>query len=213
METSRSGGIDGLESGLFRALLAGGRADAHEGRAGVRHDGADVREVDVDDAGSGDEVGDALDCLAEDVVAHGERFLEVGVLIGELEELVVRDDDDGVHFFRQVFESLFRELHAVRAFEEERLGDHADSEYALLLCGARHDRRGSRARAAAHAAGDEDHVSALDDILDLRLRLFGRLLADFRIHAGAEALGEGSCRCGSFSLPGSCAGPGYRCSC
>src|SRR6478735_9328184 len=41
------------------AVLAAGRADAHEVRAGVGHHGLHVGEVEVDQAGRGDQVGDA----------------------------------------------------------------------------------------------------------------------------------------------------------
>ncbi len=52
--------------------LAG--ADAHQRRAGVVHDRADVGEVEVDQAGDRDQVGDALDALAQDVVGLAERL-------------------------------------------------------------------------------------------------------------------------------------------
>src|SRR4051794_3485580 len=63
---------DGRLCGLGGAVLAAGRADAHEGRAGVVHDRADVGEVKVDQPGDRDQVGDALDALAEDVVGGAE---------------------------------------------------------------------------------------------------------------------------------------------
>ena len=49
-------------------------ADAHQRRAGVVHDRAHVGEVEVDQAGDRDEVGDALDALAQDVVGFAERL-------------------------------------------------------------------------------------------------------------------------------------------
>ena len=57
---------------LGRAVLAGRGADAHQRRAGVAHDRAHVGEVEVDEPGDGDQVGDALDALAQDVVGHPE---------------------------------------------------------------------------------------------------------------------------------------------
>ena len=59
---------------LGRAVLAAGLADAHQRRAGVGHDRADVGEVEVDEAGDRDQVGDALDALAQDVVGLAERL-------------------------------------------------------------------------------------------------------------------------------------------
>ena len=78
--------------------------------------------------------------------------------------------------------------HAALALEVERLGDDADGEDALLLRGARDDRRGAGSGAAAHAGGDEDHVGAGKMIHDLRQRLFRGGRADLRLRAGAEPL-------------------------
>src|SRR3989344_2269378 len=48
----------------------------------------------------------------------------------------------------------------------------------------------SSSRAAAHAARDEDHVRVFDGFLNILARLFGRLFAELRIHAGTEAARE-----------------------
>ena len=72
-------------SRLERAVLAVGQADAHHGRAGVFHDRADVGEVEVDEAGDGDEVGDALDALAQRVVGDAERVEHARLLVDDLE--------------------------------------------------------------------------------------------------------------------------------
>ena len=50
---------------LLGAILAAGDADAQHGGAGVAHDGLDVRKVHVDQARDGDDVGDALHALQE----------------------------------------------------------------------------------------------------------------------------------------------------
>ncbi len=59
---------DGHLGGRDRAVVAAGRADAHERRAGVLHDRLDVGEVEVDQARRGDEVGDALDAGEQHLV-------------------------------------------------------------------------------------------------------------------------------------------------
>ena len=51
----------------------------------------------------------------------------------------------------------------------------------------RDHRRGAGAGAAADAGGDEDHVGALQQALDLVLLLEGRLVAELRVGARAEA--------------------------
>ena len=65
---------------------------------------------------------------------------------------------------------------------------------------ARHlgdDRRRAGAGAAAHAAGDEDHVGALQRREHLVAVLLDRLAPDLGPGAGAEAAGELACRSGS----------------
>ena len=93
LQQARRGGLLG---GIQRAVLARGDADAHHGGAGVLHDRADVREVEVDEAGDGNEVGDALDALAQGVVADAEGVDHGRLLVDDLEQAIVGDDDEGV---------------------------------------------------------------------------------------------------------------------
>jgi hypothetical protein len=66
---------------------------------------------------------------------------------------------------------------ARRAFEVERLGDHAHGQDAHFLGHLRHDRRSTGAGAAAHAGGDEDHVRAAQGVGDLLARLLRAVAA------------------------------------
>ena len=70
--------------------------------------------------------------------------------------------------------------------EGERLRDHADGQGLELPGQLGDDRRGSGARAAALAGGDEDHVGALQRLLQLVAALLRGGLADGRIGARAE---------------------------
>ena len=76
-----------------------------------------------------------------------------------------------------------------RAFEGERLGDHADGEDALVARGPGDDRGGAGAGAAAEPGGDEAHMGAVERLLDLGQQFLGRGLADFGARAGAEPAG------------------------
>ena len=64
---------------MARRVAAGGRG-AHHRISHAGHDRLHVGEVAVDDAGNGDDVGDALHRLAQDVVGHAERLEEAGIL-------------------------------------------------------------------------------------------------------------------------------------
>ena len=91
----------------------------------------------------------------------------------------------------QALDALLGLARALRALEVERPRDDADRQRADLVLGdLGDDRRGAGAGAAALAGGDEDHVRALERLLDLVARLGGRAVADLGVGAGAEALGE-----------------------
>ncbi len=66
------------------------------------------------------------------VVGHLEGLGEGRALIGDPEQILVRDDEQRVDEFLQLLDAGFGEAHAVRAFEVERLGDHADRQDAVL---------------------------------------------------------------------------------
>src|SRR4051794_2962569 len=171
--------------------LAGGGADAHERRAGVLHDRPHVGEVEVDQAGDRDQVRDALDALAEDVVGLAERVEDARAALDDGQQLLVRDDDQRVHHLAQAVDALLRLTRPLRALEGERPRDHADRQRPDLVLGdLGDDRRRAGTRAAALAGGDEDHVGALERLLDVVTRLGGRALADLRVRARPEALGE-----------------------
>ena len=181
---------DGLLGGFERAVVAPADAGAHERRAAVLHDGAHVGEVHVDDAGAGDQAGDALRGVEEDFVGLLERLLERDPLADDREQPLVGDHDHRVHVLPQLGDPLLRLLHPTASLEQERLGHDADGEGAGLAGHLRHDRRGSGAGAAAHAAGHEDHVGALDRLRHLVAVLLDGLAPDLGPGPGAEAAGQ-----------------------
>ena len=82
--------------GIGGAVLAAAAADRQQRRAGLAHDPAHVGEVEVDDAGQRDDLGDALDALAQDVVGGAEGVLERRLGVADGEQAVVGDDDQRV---------------------------------------------------------------------------------------------------------------------
>jgi hypothetical protein len=79
---------------------------------------------------------------------------------------------------------------AAAALEGEGAGDHTDGERAQFLGDLGHDRSAPRARAAALAGSDEDHVGALEHFFDLVAVLLGRALAHLRVATRPQAPGE-----------------------
>ena len=79
---------------------------------------------------------------------------------------------------------------AALALEAERAGHHADGERAERAGHVGHHGRAAGAGAAALARGDEDHVGALEHLLDLLAVVFGGLAADVGVGARAQTAGE-----------------------
>ena len=154
------------------------RADAHQRRAGLAHDRPHVGEVEVDEAGNRDQVGDPLDALAQHVVGQPERVDDRRLLVDDLEQTVVLDHDQRVDVLAQVADALLGLLGAPAPLERERPRDDTDGECADLRARARR-RIGARsgAGAASFAGGDEDHVGALERLLQLVAALHGGLAA------------------------------------
>ena len=100
----------GLEIALRAASVARfsplADADAHQGRAGVLHDRADVGEVEVDQARDRDQVGDALDALAQDVVGLAEGVEDARAPLDDREQLLVRDHDQRVDLLAQALDAV-----------------------------------------------------------------------------------------------------------
>jgi hypothetical protein len=179
-----------VSSRLDRAVLPAGDADAHQRRAGVAHDRPYVCEVEVDEPGHGDEIGDSLDALAKDVVDHPERVRHRRRLLDHLQQAVVLDDDEGVDALAQRLDSLLGLIRTQPAFEDERARDHAYCEGVELPSDFGHDRSATRASSPALARGDEDHVRALEGFLQFVPALGRGFQADARVGARAEAAGR-----------------------
>src|SRR6478672_11931335 len=162
---------DGDPGSLGRAVLAGGAPDPHQRRARLAHDRPHVGEVEVDEAGDGDQVGDPLHALSEHVVGEPKCLDHRRLALDDLEQAVVLDHDQSVHPLAQLVDPDLCALGAHTALERERLGDDTDGEGTDLLAELGDGRRGAGAGAAALACGDEDHVRALEGVLQLVARL------------------------------------------
>ena len=181
---------DGHLGGRHRPVIAARRADSHQRGARARHHGLHVREVQVDKARGGDQVGDSLHTGEQHLVGCLERLEHADLAVGDGQQPVVRDHDERVHLAAQPLDAQFGLGRAALAFETERAGDHADRERAERPGHVRDHRCPPRARPAALARGDEDHVGALEHLLDLLAVIFRRTAADLGVGARAQTAGE-----------------------
>ena len=113
-------------------VVAASHARAHDGIAHFGHDRPDVREVAVDQTGHGDQVGDPLRGLPEDVVGDAERVGEFRVAVHDREQALVGKADERVGSRLELFDTPGSALHALATLEVEGLGHDAHGERPLL---------------------------------------------------------------------------------
>ncbi len=164
-----------------------GFAETDHGDTAFLHHGAHVGEVEVDEAGFGDEFRDPLHRAHEHLVADLEGLPD-GEFADRIEQPVVGNDDDGIAHVAQAFEAGFGVRAPDLALCGERRGDDGDGERAGVAGGLGDDGGCAGAGPTAEAGGHEDHIRALDLVVDLLLTFEGGLLADLRERARAAAL-------------------------
>ena len=177
----------GRIGGPFIAIAFAG---AHHGLAHFGHDGPDIREVEIDQAGHHHEVGNAPHARIKDVVGHRERIGEGCLLVRHPEQVLVGNDDQRIDKLLKLLNPRLREPHPVGSFKVERLGHDAHRQEAVVARGPRDNRGRARAGATAHAGRDEEHMASAQLLHDFLDRFFGGSSADFGARAGAEALGD-----------------------
>jgi hypothetical protein len=110
MEVSSS---SGLAMALLRPPLAiarpspDGFAGAHHGLAHLAHHRTDVGEVEVDQAFLDHQVGDAGNAGIEHLVGHREGVGEGRLVVGDAEQVLVRNDDQRVDALLQLLDAGF----------------------------------------------------------------------------------------------------------
>src|SRR6266511_2541545 len=178
-----------LASGSAAAwMIAAAVPDAHEGRAGVGHDRLHIGEVEVDEAGHGDEIADALHTLTQHVVDDEERDDHARALLDDLQQAIVRDGDERVDLVDEIVDALLRQQLPLRSLERERLRHDRHRERADVLRDLGDDRSRAGPRPAAHAGGHEDHVGFLQRLVQLLAVVLGGLATNCGIGARTEAL-------------------------
>ena len=159
-------------------------------KAGVTHNGGHIGEVEVDQTGNNDQVGDALDALTQHIVGDQEGVLQRDALVGNVLQSFVRDDDQRVNTGGELGDTLLGLRHALLAFKGEGFGDNGDGEDAHILRDLCDDGSSAGTGAAAHTGSDKDHVGVLEDRGDLLAVLLSGSLTDLGLGAGALAAGR-----------------------
>ena len=156
----------------------------------VRHDGLDIREVEVDQCRQVDQVRDTGDCLLQNLIRLLESFRHGRSAVYHFKKFVIRNDDQCIHILLQFGDAGERVVHAHPALKAEWLGDNAYRKDTQFSGDSRDDRSCTGSGAAAHTAGDKYHISTLDRILDLLRALLCGLLANLRLCPSTKTLGD-----------------------
>ncbi len=88
----------------------------------VLHDRGNVREVQVDEARNGDQLGDVGYCLTQNAVCDLEGVLEGDLLLGDVLQTLVRNDNERVNVLVELVDAGQSLLEALLALECERTG-------------------------------------------------------------------------------------------
>ena len=110
--------------------------------------------------------------------------------IGHLEQLVIGDDDQGVDLVGQVRDARVRLIGSAASLEGERPGHHPYGQCTQRTGDLGHHRGPTGTGATALAGGDENHVGALQRVLDLVGVILGRLAALLGISTGTQTAGQ-----------------------
>ena len=172
------------------ALVARGFPGAHHGLAHLAHDGADVGEVEVDQTFLDHQICDAGDARVEHLIGHREGVGEGRALVGDPEQVLVRDADQRVDGLLQFVDAGFGHTGTAGPFELERLRDDADRQDAHVPRRSGDDRRGTGPGAATHPGRDEAHVGAGQMVADFLDGFLGGRTADLGLRSGPEPFGH-----------------------
>ena len=134
-----------------------------------------------------DQVGDALHTGEQRRIGGLEGVDDADRAVGQLKQPVVGDDDQGVDLLAQVLDAQIGGGGTLRSLERERPGDHGDGQRPLLMRRAGDDGARAGAGAAALATGHEDHVGALERLLDVGLVILRGLAAPLGIGTGTQS--------------------------
>src|ERR1041385_2888103 len=142
------------------AVRTGGDGGAHDGISLTAHDGFYVSEIAIDNARHSNDVRDALDGLAQNIVGDAEGVEETGAAFDRFHQPLVGNYDYRVNGANQILQSLFGLQHTTFAFECKRLGNARHGESPKFARERSDDRSGAGSSASTEPGGDENHVRA-----------------------------------------------------
>src|SRR5699024_3087938 len=156
------------------AVITTRGAHTHQCRTSIRHNRANVSKVNVNHAWDQNQIGNTLNTIVEDFISGTERFHHGQVFVTELQQTVIRNDDERVTYLAQSFDSLECLAGTTITFETERLGNNADCQRALLLSDGGYNRSSASTGAATLTCGNENQVCPGECVFNFGLVVFSR---------------------------------------
>ena len=101
--------------------------------------GRRIGEVEIDEPLLDHKIGNAGDARAKHLIRHREGFGEGRPLVGDQEQVLIRDDNQRIDRLVQFGDTGLGDPHAATALEVERLGDDADRKNTHLASGCGDD--------------------------------------------------------------------------
>ncbi len=186
---AQEGAPDGLLRRFQSTVFSRGRSCAHHGFPLVLHHSADIGKVEVDNAIPGDQVGHALNALPQHIVCQAEGFQHRGMLVDQLQEIVVGNNNERVHILPEFLNPCNGSIASALAFVVERQGDDSYRQGLHLPSDLSNHRDTAGAGAASHACSHEHHVGSGNRLTDMVHALQRSTAADLRLGSGPQSLG------------------------
>ena len=149
-----------------------------------------IGKVQVDNSGHINQVGNSLYCLLEDFIRFLKGLGHCSPAVHNFKKLVIGYHNKRVHAVLQAFDTAQRVGHTCPRFKTEGLCHNAYRKDSHSFGNPGNYRRRAGSCPAAHTAGYEYHVRTGKGIGDFIRAFFSRLLANLRLCAGAQSLGQ-----------------------
>src|SRR5581483_1445832 len=182
--------FNGLLCGQDSTVIAACPPDTHQSRTGIAHNGLHVSKVEVDKAVYSDEVSNALDALAQHIIRHLERLKQWCLTIDSLKKTIVRDDDQRVYCFTQVFYRLLGITATLLSLECKWLSRKTNNESSHVFCDLGNNRASAAASTAARTDSYEYHIGTIEGFFNLFAGLLCRALSYRRVCTRTKPAGS-----------------------
>ena len=175
---------------LQSLLVSFGMSDSDMGDPFVCHDGLHIGKIQVDQSWYIDQVRDPLNSLLQNLIRLTQGIRHSGPSVYDLQKLVVRNHDQGIHALLETLNSAQGIRHTCLGLKTERLGHHTYGQDPHILRQTGNHRSRSGTGTASHTTGDENHISSLHRLGKLVRVLLGCLLSYLRLSSRAQPLGQ-----------------------